>query len=414
MRTSFCLLVQHASAEHLCIVFDVLLGTLAPWAPGSATGPKKRAKKTDNIGTDPAAAAAMQEEEEDLSEEGGGGRSARPQEEHYPRAGVLLLELAVRAGQGPAFATVVQDRVLLILAALCGRLREATSPTALQGGRKLGGGISGAGLQAGLQLATESLRALEGLLCAQPYQTVTTRVVSLVLGSIEPVTRLIHGASTSLGAFSPMHTSAATEQRRGGGEAVGLAVAASCFEACCRLLGTVLQHYARRVYSCTPPFISLCRSLLQAFYCMASADEPRHHPPRHPHHHQEGRIGGEVSGNNPHVQGQGQGQGQGLGLERQVAVAAALSRVFEYFVAHKEILRRYAPFVLAEYVSLAGVLSLEPAARSALLAGIFPLVDVCSAKETQQLHGLLDPTGKAVFRSLYDDYQRQYKFVGKV
>ncbi|CAM9554886.1 unnamed protein product, partial [Pylaiella littoralis] len=43
------------------------------------------------------------------------------------------------------------------------------------------------------------------------------------------------------------------------------------FRACCRVLGTVLQHYARKVYSCTPPFASLCRSLLRLFFRLVSA-----------------------------------------------------------------------------------------------------------------------------------------------
>ncbi|CAN0599176.1 unnamed protein product, partial [Ectocarpus sp. 12 AP-2014] len=161
-----------------------------------------------------------------------------------------------------------------------------------------------------------------------------------------------------------------------------------CFRACCRVVGTVLQHYARKVYSCTPPFASLCRSLLRL--AGAEADAGDH------------------------------GSRFAVSVEEQVAAASVFSRVLEQFVPHKEVLKKYAAFLLLEYVSLAGAAALEPAPRAALLSGVFAVMQACSRREMRQLHGLLlgsslpTGTGQQVFRALNEEYQLQHKYVGKM
>ncbi|CAM9621521.1 unnamed protein product, partial [Hapterophycus canaliculatus] len=107
-----------------------------------------------------------------------------------------------------------------------------------------------------------------------------------------------------------------------------------------------------------------------------------------------------------------------LSVEEQVAAASVFSRVLEQFVPHKEVLKKYAAFLLLEYVSLAGLVALEPAPRAALLSGVFAVMQACSAREMRQLHRLLGAlptgTGQEVFRSLNEEYQRQHKYVGKM
>ncbi|CAM9371722.1 unnamed protein product, partial [Ectocarpus sp. 8 AP-2014] len=173
-----------------------------------------------------------------------------------------------------------------------------------------------------------------------------------------------------------------------------------CFRACCSVVGTVLQHYARKVYSCTPPFASLCRSLLRLFFRLATAPAP----------------GGGGSG----VGSGAAADGAGGGDDEQVAAASVFSRVLEQFVPHKEVLKKYAAFLLLEYVSLAGAAALEPAPRAALLSGVFAVMQACSRREMRQLHGLLlgssppTGTGQQVFRALNEEYQLQHKYVGKM
>ncbi|CAM9461622.1 unnamed protein product, partial [Laminaria digitata] len=294
--------------------------------------------------------------------------------------------------------------------------------------------------------ATGALEALDGLLGRQSYSSIDARVVSVILGSVEPAARAaLHAAETSVGGAAAVsgqgggggggggsgRPSASRASSRGAGHEQqqqqlwlqrelllrrDLDESARCFRACCRLLRTVLEHYARKVFSCTPPFAALCRSLLRLFFCLAAPLPPT--------------AAVTVQGVNyfgaDTFDGSGGGGGGGgggsagllLSLEEQVAAASALSRVLQQFVPHKEVLKKYAAFLLLEYVSLAGLVALEPAPRAALLDGVFAVMEACTRREMRQLHGLLGAlptgTGQDVFRSLYEDYQLQHKYTGKM
>ncbi|CAM9515422.1 unnamed protein product, partial [Ectocarpus fasciculatus] len=166
----------------------------------------------------------------------------------------------------------------------------------------------------------------------------------------------------------------------------------------------------RKVYSCTPPFASLCRSLLRLFFRLATAPAP----------------GGDVTRQSASATGAdaadagGHGRRFAVSVEEQVGAAGVFSRVLEQFVPHKEVLKKYAAFLLLEYVSLAGTAALEPAPRAALLSGVFAVMQACSRREMRQLHGLLlgsslpNGTGQQVFRALNEEYQLQHKYVGKM
>lgn len=49
-----------------------------------------------------------------------------------------------------------------------------------------------------------------------------------------------------------------------------------------------------------------------------------------------------------------------------------------------------------------------------LLPGINAMLGLCTDYEYQQLYGILDPAGKALFKAIYSDYQRDFKFKGKI
>ena len=382
LHTAFCLLVQHSSEVQLDEIVMTLLEILG-------------------------------------AEKGAALKSTPPRS---PRSladqstAVTFMRLATRAGRGAAFKAVVPRHALSLATALCRQLRGAANrgndlgnrPRNTVSLRDRGGDDSGRDDCGRLRNATGALKALEGLLDRQPYSSITARGVSVILGSVEPAVRAALDAMACV-VDGSRRRSTSTSGGGGGGsggeDSFVVGESRRCFRACCRVLGTVLQHYARKVYSCTPPFASLCRSLLRLFFRLASAPAlatigfeigaPAAAPPLEP---ASGRFA--------------------LSVEHQVAAASVFARVLEQFVPHKEVLKKYAPFLLLEYVSLSGLTALEPAPKAALLSGIFAVMQACSRREMRQLHGLLGTlptgTGQEVFRSLNEEYQREHKYMGKM
>lgn len=390
LQTAFCLLVQHASPGQLDEIVATLLETLTLLG----TSPVGRTVGRTVVGSTVGGSTV------------GSSRSAASSrcEACSAAAAVTLVRLTTQASRGAAFNAVMPNRALSLAAALCGKLRGGDQRCCCMRGGGIGGG--GGGFACGYRLESRigALTALDGLLNRQPYASVTARVVSVVLGSLEPAARAaLHAAESSA--------------YRGHGHGYGSGSIASgrsrdsspyddcrrrhavedslrCFLACCRVLGTILHHYAPKVFSCAPPFAALCRSLLRLFFRLAAPSVAGENNSR------------DSNNNNVNM----------LSLEEQASAASVLSRVLEQFVPHKKVLKKYAAFLLLEYVSLAGSVALEPAPRAALLAGVFAVMEACTRREMRQLHGLLAalPTGQEVFRSLNEEYQRQHKYTGKM
>ncbi len=64
--------------------------------------------------------------------------------------------------------------------------------------------------------------------------------------------------------------------------------------------------------------------------------------------------------------------------------------------------------------SLQGQIGLPSSLKQELLPGIFSLLDMCTKFELQHVHTLLDPTGKALFKSLHQSHSQGHKFDGRV
>ena len=350
LEAAFCLLVQRASEEQLDEVFVTLLEALG------------------------------------VEEEEGGGRLRTSATCRACAAvvAVTLVRLAAQAGGGENFRAVASNRATSLIASLCRSLRRAAVVTDPSGGTghnsRREANCACTRTDEKLKSAAEALDGLESLMSRGRGASATARVVSVVLGSMEPAVRAV------------LDTAEALRFGRGkeGSQSLRVEIA-RCFRACCGVLGTLLQVHARKIFSCTPPFAALCRSLLRLFFCLA-APEPRATAGAHP-------------------------TSTLLPLGEQLSAASALARVLEQFLPNGDVLRRYAAVVLLEYVSLAGSSALEPAPRAALLAGVFAVMEACTRREMRQLHGLLtasSPIGQEVFRSLNEEYQRRHKYTGNI
>jgi len=94
--------------------------------------------------------------------------------------------------------------------------------------------------------------------------------------------------------------------------------------------------------------------------------------------------------------------------------SVALARLFTLLSSHKQKLKHYAVYILADYLGLVRRQSLDARTRQNLLPGIYAVLDTCSVMEFKQLFATLAEEEKSLLRALHEDYTRDHKFKGKV
>lgn len=116
--------------------------------------------------------------------------------------------------------------------------------------------------------------------------------------------------------------------------------------------------------------------------------------------------------------------------------ARNLARLLEEMSKHPKQFNKYVAHLLVQYVQLTEVHPLSPSVKQALMPGIYSLLDICSEFEyvtdrnlpipltlgcscplllyrIKVVSRLVDETGRSIFRKLYEEYNRDWKFQGK-
>jgi hypothetical protein len=118
------------------------------------------------------------------------------------------------------------------------------------------------------------------------------------------------------------------------------------------------------------------------------------------------------------------------------ACADNLARLLEEMSKHPKQFNKYVTQLLVQYIELTEVHPLSPATKQALLPGIYALLDICSefeyapppplrspppnmilcslVRRFKVVSRLVDETGRAIFKKLFEEYNRDWKFQGKV
>jgi hypothetical protein len=89
-----------------------------------------------------------------------------------------------------------------------------------------------------------------------------------------------------------------------------------------------------------------------------------------------------------------------------------LSRLFELLIEHREIIKKHVLGIIADFVSAlkADMTSIR---KKALTPLVNSLLELISEHEISQLNTLLDTTGKALFRSHYEAFQKWHTYKGQ-
>jgi Urb2/Npa2 family len=259
--------------------------------------------------------------------------------------------------------------------------------------------VAAATVEAHLCLAcfSEAMAAAESLLTRQTVSCLRDREIGFLLGSLSPALQAAAAHSTNTSSSSSSSSDSTTAAATAA--AAAAAAAASVLLHSARLAGALLRHYAKKVKCAAAPLIALLRSQVRLLFALLAAPAAADHTD----------STNTASSSSEHSCSAG-------------VAAAAVSRLLEALLPHKEVFKHYAPALLAEYVLLSvhssssssGSGSAAAADKQALLRGVFCLIDACGPGEIQQLHSALDTTGRALFQVLYGDYQRRHKYAGRI
>ena len=88
------------------------------------------------------------------------------------------------------------------------------------------------------------------------------------------------------------------------------------------------------------------------------------------------------------------------------------SRLCELLIPHKEVYKKHVLGILVEFVCALSS-NLDLARKNSLTPAVYFILDMLQQYETNQLNTMLDMTGKTLFRSVYQSYQKLHVYKGQ-
>eukprot|EP00164_Ancoracysta_twista_P015440 GFYU01025525.1.p2 GENE.GFYU01025525.1~~GFYU01025525.1.p2 ORF type:complete len:163 (+),score=47.50 GFYU01025525.1:2-490(+) len=94
--------------------------------------------------------------------------------------------------------------------------------------------------------------------------------------------------------------------------------------------------------------------------------------------------------------------------------AQNLARLLSETSREKVAMKRYAPYIVSEYVDLLERFSLSTEVQAAVKPGVFALINIMTQFELEYVNAPLNDHTRAIFKQLFGQYQSEFKFSGKV
>jgi len=76
--------------------------------------------------------------------------------------------------------------------------------------------------------------------------------------------------------------------------------------------------------------------------------------------------------------------------------------------------KKYAALLIGDSVQLLRGAETSLQDRKHLLTGIYSMMELCTEFERQQIFNALDATGRSIFQSMFSDFEKDFKFKGKL
>jgi len=145
----------------------------------------------------------------------------------------------------------------------------------------------------------------------------------------------------------------------------------------CKVLTSLFKHYPKQLYGCAPSVISVMRSLIL------------------------------------HVIAIGTNKGAGEMAEGDTSSKAQeYEKLCELLAAHKDIFKKHAVGLILDFVEATEV-GMNSETKRNLMPSIYLLLDMCSQYEMEQLNTSMSSTGRALFSSVHQSYQKVHKYKGQ-
>ncbi|XP_060077865.1 unhealthy ribosome biogenesis protein 2 homolog [Ylistrum balloti] len=152
------------------------------------------------------------------------------------------------------------------------------------------------------------------------------------------------------------------------------------FHAVYNVLNALLVHHTNTVYSVIPSFLSCTKRLLKVV--VNRGDQER-------------------IGQDPDV------------LTKLIDCTLLFDRLCQLISTHKRDFNKVAGYLVSDYVCEVQKVSLHPDVKKTLVPAVYKLLDLCDKFSISQLHTVLQTGVKEVFKVLYDDYTKYFKYTEK-
>ncbi|CAH1797167.1 unnamed protein product [Owenia fusiformis] len=152
------------------------------------------------------------------------------------------------------------------------------------------------------------------------------------------------------------------------------------FSATYKVLNEMLVHYRDNVFNFIPPFIAASKRLMNS--AIVAGDQANHY-----------------------------------NSEQVAAVVACghlTERLYALMASYKVEFSKVAVYIVADYVTQVQKVTLVPIVKKSLVPAVNHILSICDEHAIAQLHTVLNPGVREVFRTLYDDYLKYFKYTGKI
>ncbi|XP_064601051.1 unhealthy ribosome biogenesis protein 2 homolog [Liolophura sinensis] len=94
--------------------------------------------------------------------------------------------------------------------------------------------------------------------------------------------------------------------------------------------------------------------------------------------------------------------------------AYELDRLFGLLSSHKAEMKKVSPYIVSDYVTEVQRVTVLPVVKKALVPAICKVLDICDNHGIALLHTVLNPGVTEVFKLLYEEYCKHYRYTGRV
>ncbi|CAF0779004.1 unnamed protein product [Brachionus calyciflorus] len=101
-------------------------------------------------------------------------------------------------------------------------------------------------------------------------------------------------------------------------------------------------------------------------------------------------------------------------IDLAIKAAQDLERVITQLLTFKKDFSKIAPYMISEYVYKANTIPIHLAVKNILTNTLFNLISLCDTHAISQLHVVLANGPKELFKNIFQEYEKYFKYTGKV